>query len=224
MLLPVVEVEQKECNKLIFREVTPDYSPKYLGGYGCDNIDSELIMRAEITLDFGSNGMYMFSKLYNREMEPFVINAEDIVYQKSSSGCDDCGTPCGCENCNDAGISETDCRGNMTNFPEGCIKIKYEVYSLDDQGKYHSEGIKVFQIINACHQKQRVIDLFDKITGGRNGQYDFYMTKEKRFDVQTKVNIAWAKLQLSNFKEDCDCRCIDSRIKRIRADLDSIDL
>lgn len=226
MLLPDFTIEQTDCNALIFRDVTPKYSPRYIGGYGVMNVDADKIMKSEIGIDLGSNGYYIVTKYYNQEMGDWVINAKDIPLNVlTSSDCGDCSRPCGCEGCSDKQKAEADCRGFMLTFPEGCMTLRYEVFSIDTvTGQYKSEGIKVKRIVNACHQKQKLISLADKVTGGLNGQYDFYLTKEKKFDIMSKIMFAWSKLELSEFAQDCDCDCIDSRIKRVRTDLLSIKL
>ena len=213
---------------LIFSDITPDYSPEYPGGYGVDNVDADHIMKAEITLDFGVDGHYKLTKYYNRTMPPWKLNATDIYFvQSKDKSCSDCSKPCGCDHCSrkSGETFQIDCNGFMRTFPEGCITLRYEVFSIDNEtGSYKSEGVKVKRIVNACHQQQKLIRLADKITGGNDCQYNFYMTKEKKFDIMSKIVLSWAKLQLTNFEQDCDCNCIDARIKRVRVDLDSIKL
>lgn len=225
MLFPDFKVDQSDCKSFIFSDITPDYSEEYLGGYGALNVDADRIMKVEITIDFGSNGSYMFSKIWNKTMPPFIIRAEDVPYKKMISGCSDCGTPCGCEDCNDTPKVDVDCRGFMVSFPEGCLRFKYEVFSVDQvTGEYQSDGVRVKLVVNSCHQRTRIIDFADKLTGGQQGTYDFHMPADKRFDIQSKLILAWSKLEMSNFDENVDCKCVDSRIKRVKADLDSIKL
>ena len=223
MLFPDFKVDQSDCKSFIFKGITPDYSEDNLGGYGVMNVDADRIMKVEVTLDFASNGLYMFSKIWNETMSPFILRAEDIQFKKSTTGCSDCGTPCGCEDCDNAAPTDVDCRGFLTSFPEGCIRMKYEVYSVDQQtNQYKSEGVRVKLVVNSCHQKTRIIDFADKLTGGQQGAYDFHMPADERFKIQGKLVMAWSKLEMSNFEENVDCNCIDARIKRVRADLDSI--
>lgn len=229
MLLLDFDIKQDICNELIFKDITPKHSSDYVGGYDVLNVKANQIVWASVTLDFGLNRVYEISKAYNQTHGDWVIKASHIPFHESTdSGCSDCGTPCagtpaGCEGCDDTQALEKDCNGFLTTFPEGCITIKYEVFSWDSTCKCNkSEGVKVKRIVSTCATEKLYYELADKLTLGDPKCYDFFNKKETRIQTISMMSLAKAKLDLLGSNPNVSCECVASEIKQIKDYLDSI--
>ncbi|MGG7664074.1 hypothetical protein [Dyadobacter sp. BHUBP1] len=219
MLLPDFTVSQPECNQLVLRDVTPSYSVDYPGGYGAVNIDANQIVWAKIGLDMGGNGYYELEKVYNQTLGDWVINAGDIPLEQPAAAS-------GCEECQGFEQAQTDCHGFMSAFPEGCITLRYEVFSFEQACNcIKAEGTRVKQIVSTCQQDQKFVALADKLTLGDDCHYDFQMSSEKKAKIMQEFILAWTKLKLmAGTQTGCDCECVAIRIKQIGAYLDSVKL
>jgi len=223
MLIPDFQITQQDCNALIFKDVTPAYSPQYPGGYGALNVDADEIILTKVSLDLGINGYYSFERKFNQTGGDWTINAYDIPYAPVKAGCSDCGVPCGCEGCSDVEGLDPDCGGYMTGFPEGCIVVKMEVFTQGaSENTFQLQGTKIKRIVSTCFKDKKILEIADKLTLGEDCHYDFYKTKEKRREMMQDLMLAWTKLKLTENEVNCDCECVASRIKQIGIYLDSI--
>ena len=221
MLLPNFQITQKDCNSLIFKDITPAYSAKNLNGYGGPNVAAGDITKTVITLDFGPRDKYQIETVYNQTKPDLVIKASDIPYQANvAPPCSDCGpNPCGCEDCDDSYLPEEDCFGNLKTFPSGCIVIKQEVFQSTV-----SKGFKILKIVSICKEQKMLSEIADKLTTPVDcTTYSFYDNKEKTREIKNELVLSKLRLDLmASDTPECDCDCIASRIKQVSNYLESV--
>lgn len=210
MLLPQIEITQKECNQLIIKDITPDYSPDYPGGYGGPNIEAENIVWTEVTLQFSKDEGYNIGRDYNATKMPWELFAFEIPTGAMSA-------TSGCLSCGDKKVIISD-NGFLSTYPTGCIDVKYEVFSFDadEDNKRKHEGTKIIRIISSCSQEKKLIELADKLTlPNIQGGYDIAITRDDHREMMNHVTMAKFKLDLLTPEAAADCSCIAASLKQI---------
>lgn len=211
MLLPKISIDQDECDELIFRDITPDYSPAEPNGYGGYNIDSNLIVEVSLTLSFGRGQSIEMRKPYKRSDGAWLINANDVMITNKPAEADDC-------NCNPLDSTDLN-RSYMKTFPSGCLTVVYEVFSAPVSGstKNKSEGVAVNKFVLSCAEEKDFADIAFKTllpNGVQPASNPVYASKRK--EKMDKLILAWAKFKLVNVDQGCDCDCVATRISQIR--------
>lgn len=218
MLIPEISVRQENCNELIFRDITPDYSASHQNGYGGYNVDPDKIIWAQITLDFGNGQQAEIGSNYYRSKGDWIIKASDIPYQNPNASDD-------CESCGHNWITNN--HGFLSTFPSGCIGLIYEVFTADPLNSLPkiSKGIKVAKIVSSCKEDKMFAEISFKLalqascSPRRNP-----VTRDTRKEDMESLVLAWAKMKLLNPDEGCDCDCVAGRIQEINNLLTSINV
>ena len=219
MLLPQIQITQRNCNEYVFKDITPVYSPQYTGGYGGLNIDANEIIYSTLTLDFRGGQVFELSSTYNQlSEEDWTVYPYDLPQPTTPVSQSDC---MACGNAPEITYQQN----YMSDFPQGCVFVKYEVFSADstDVSGRKSEGVKVLKFISTCKVEKDLLEIADKLTfPNTDGTYNIAKTEEKRLEKMRYLILSWTKLRLAEQETGCDCECLDHSLKQIGAYLTEI--
>lgn len=217
MLLPNFSITQEQCDELIFRDITPDYSGTELNGYGGYNVSADAIVKATITLNFGRGQTVELTTNYKRSDGDWLIKACDLPYQTPEKTTSECGS-CG-------GFSyPTSKEGYLRTFPDGCVTVIYEVFSADANALdgVKSAGVKVTDIVLSCHAETDFAEVaFKKVIPGKERIINPVNEQKKARELDLII-LLWQKIKLVNMDGGCNCDCIASRIEEIHNLLKSL--
>lgn len=224
MIIPQIDIKTYKCNELVITDITPDGGTH---GYGGLNTNREEIGYVELTFDFGRGIKPKVGKVWNPNKGSIVIDVEDLNMSIDSNGSitsyntvtvqGECGQVC--DICIPGITVELDsCGCKPKGFPEGCVKITFEIFSKHLQsGLYKSEGLNIVNFISTCNVEKDLADLAFKIRLPTcNKPYKFNPKGDDRNEVMQNVILAWQKLNLLTEDSSCDCDCIALQLKQIR--------
>lgn len=218
MLLPNFSIAQTQCDELIFRDITPDYSPTELNGYGGYNVSADAIVWAKITLNFGRGQTFEITSNYKRSDGDWILKAQDLPSKPIQKTTSDCGS------CGERSFPEYSSQEYWNIFPDGCLTVVYEVFAADpkDSTKRVSQGVKVTDIVLSCNVESDFADIvFKKAIPGKEQPVAPVDAQKKQRDLDTII-LLWQKIKLVNLDGGCNCDCVAGRVEQIHQLLRSL--
>lgn len=226
MVIPKFDIKTFTCDKLVITDITPEGTTH---GYGGLNINRNEIQYVEFTFDYGHGVKPKVGKIWSPDSsEPIVIDIADLSLTIDSKTGYVQGfrtvtafTECGevCDICIPDIFVETDtCTCRAIGFPEGCVKITYEVFSKSlPSGKYKTEGLNIVNHIFRCNLDKDIADFAARLVlPTSNCNYKFKSGRDVRKETMENVILAWQKLNLLTVDGPCDCDCVALQMKQIR--------
>lgn len=214
MLVPQILIFQNNASELIFRDITPAYSPNYVGGYGGVNIDADQVTHVVLTLDFGREMVYEIRGAYKQTDGDWTIASYELPVKTPQPGS-------GCIGCGHAEDFRFD-QGVMEEFPSGCLTVSYKVYTGAENARV-LQGQAITKFILRIKQEKRLIAAVQKLTIPKaDGCFDDKLSPEKRTEMLRYVNISWMNLEMIENQTGCDCDCMAGTLKQIDAYLDMV--